>query len=108
MLGPLARFGAEAGSTGVAFTAWRAVLGVGFLAVLIAVRGGVGALVAAPPRPVAARPASLLLAAAIMGLTLNASIFTAFGLVPIALALMLFYLTRRASSWWTSPSAASG
>ena len=32
MLGPLARFGAEAGVDGVAFTAWRATLGVTFLA----------------------------------------------------------------------------
>ena len=32
MLGPLARFGAEAGVEGVAFTSWRATLGVAFLA----------------------------------------------------------------------------
>ena len=47
MLGPLARFGAEAGVAGVAFTAWRALLGVLFVGVLIAVRGGIGPSVAA-------------------------------------------------------------
>jgi drug/metabolite transporter (DMT)-like permease len=90
MLGPLARFGAEAGVDGIAFTAWRALLGVAFLLVLIAARRGLRAagraIVALSPRG----RASLALAA-LMGLTLNASIFTAFGLIPIALALMLFY-----------------
>jgi len=90
MLGPLARFGADAGVGGAAFTAWRAILGVAFLAILIGVRGrgatSVGALRALP------RGGRLALAiAAVMGIALNVSIFTAFGLVPIALALMLFY-----------------
>jgi drug/metabolite transporter (DMT)-like permease len=90
MLGPLARFGAEAGVDGVAFTAWRAMLGIAFLGVLIAIRGTVGRSVAAL-RGLSGRGRASLALAALMGLTLNASIFTAFGLIPIALALMLFY-----------------
>jgi drug/metabolite transporter (DMT)-like permease len=90
MLGPLARFGAEAGVAGVAFTAWRAVLGMAFVGVLIGLRGGVGTSVAAI-RDLSPRGRASLALAGFMGLTLNASIFTAFGLIPIALALMLFY-----------------
>lgn len=90
MLGPLSRFGDEAGVGGVAFTAWRAVMGAAFLAVLITARGQAGASLAAirglPPRGRAS-----LATAAVMGVTLNTSIFTAFGMIPIALALMLFY-----------------
>ena len=90
MLGPLSRFGAEAGVTGVAFTAWRGALGMVALLVLIAARRGIGSSVAAV-RSLPRRGRVLLAIAALMGLTLNASMFTAFGLVPIALALMLFY-----------------
>lgn len=90
MLGPLARFGAEAGVDGVAFTAWRALLGVAFLGTLIALRRGFGTSLAAV-RGLSGRGKASLALAALMGLTLNAAIFTAFGLIPIALALMLFY-----------------
>jgi drug/metabolite transporter (DMT)-like permease len=90
MLGPLARFGAEAGVAGVAFTAWRALLGVLFVGVLIAARGGVRPSISAV-RGMSARGKAALALAGGMGLVLNASIFTAFGLIPIALALMLFY-----------------
>ena len=51
MLGPLARFGAEAGVEGLAFASWRATLGLAFLAVLIvgaATRRVVGRLDRAP------------------------------------------------------------
>jgi drug/metabolite transporter (DMT)-like permease len=90
MLGPLARFGAEAGVAGVAFTAWRALLGVLFLGLLIGVRGRARPSIAAV-RGLSPRGRASLAVAGAMGLTLNASIFTAFGLIPIALALMLFY-----------------
>ncbi len=90
MLGPLARFGADAGVEGVAFTAWRAILGVTFLAVLITARGAAASSVAAI-RGLSRRGRLALATAALMGVTLNVSIFTAFGLIPIALALMLFY-----------------
>jgi drug/metabolite transporter, DME family len=90
MLGPLARFAAEAGVAGVAFTAWRALMGVAFLGALIAVRRGIGSSVAAMGQ-LSGRGKAALALAALMGLTLNASIFSAFGLIPVALALMLFY-----------------
>ena len=90
MLGPLARFAAEAGVGGVAFTAWRAALGVVFLVTLIAARRGIRSSLAAVGA-LSGRGKGALLLAGLMGLTLNASIFTAFSLIPIALALMLFY-----------------
>lgn len=90
MLGPLARFGEDAGVPGVAFTAWRALLGVTFLAVLIGSRRTAGSSLAAV-RGLSGRGRLSLATAAIMGVTLNVSVFTAFGLIPIALALMLFY-----------------
>jgi drug/metabolite transporter (DMT)-like permease len=89
-LGPLSRFGADAGVDGVAFTAWRAALGVVFLAVLIAARGRAGSSVAAL-RGLGGRGRLALAIASLMGLTLNVAIFTAFDRIPIALALMLFY-----------------
>lgn len=91
MLGPLARFGAEAGVGGVAFTAWRALLGCTFLLVLVTVRGRVATSLGAI-RTLPARGRLALATAALMGVTLNASMFTSFQLVSIALALMLFYL----------------
>lgn len=90
MLGPMARFGADAGVPGVAFTAWRAILGVSFLAVLIASRRTAGSSLAAI-RGLPRRGRLSLALAGLMGVTLNVSMFTAFGLIPIALALMLFY-----------------
>ncbi len=90
MLGSLARFGAEAGVDGVAFTAWRALLGVVFLGALIALRRGVGSSLAAV-RGLPGRGRASLALAATMGLTLNVTMFTAFGLIPVALAVMLFY-----------------
>ncbi len=90
MLGTLSRFGADAGVDGVAFTAWRAALGVAFLAVLLVARGRVTSSLAAL-RGLDARARLSLATAALMGLTLNTAIFTAFGRIPIALALMLFY-----------------
>ena len=91
MLGPLSRFGAEAGVEGVAFTAWRAILGVSFLAILIAARGTLRPSVAAV-RGLSRAGRLSLATAAVMGVALNVAMFTAFGLIPIALALMLFYM----------------
>jgi drug/metabolite transporter (DMT)-like permease len=90
MLGPLARFGADAGIEGLAFTSWRATLGVAFLAVLIVARRRVGASLASIVA-LDRQGRATLAAAALMGLLLNAAVFTAFERIPIALALMLFY-----------------
>ena len=90
MLGPLTRLAGDAGLPGIAMTAWRAALGVAFLAVLLAARRGAGdaasALRALEPRGRAA-----LATAALAGFVLNAAMFTAFGLAPVALVLMMFY-----------------
>ena len=90
MLGPLARFGAEDGIEGVAFVAWRALLGVLFVGTLLVARRGVGESAAAIGALSRRGKASLVIASC-MGLTLNVAMFSAFGLIPIALALMLFY-----------------
>lgn len=90
MLGPLSRFAAEAGVEGIAFTVWRALLGALALFVGVALRRGIASSWRAL-RGLDRRGRLSLLLVAVMGLTLNASIFTAFGRVPIALALMLFY-----------------
>ena len=90
MLGPLTRLAGDAGLPGIGFTTWRALLGSAFLLVLIAARGAarpaLGSVLALSPRGRAS-----LAVASIAGFTLNVAMFTAFGLVPIALALMLFY-----------------
>jgi DME family drug/metabolite transporter len=90
MLGPLARFGAEAGIDGLAFASWRATLGLAFLAVLIVARRRIGAS-ATSIRRLDRRGKAALATAAMTGLLLNAAMFSAFELIPIALALMLFY-----------------
>ena len=90
MLGPLSRFGAQAGVEGVAFTAWRAALGMSALALLIALRGRIGASAAAVRALPGPGRASLAIAA-LASVVLNVSMFTAFGRIPIALTLMLFY-----------------
>lgn len=90
MLGPLARFGAELGIEGVAFVAWRALLGLLCVGTILVLRGGVGESVGAM-RALSRRGRLALLLASCMGLTLNLAMFSAFGLIPIALALMLFY-----------------
>ena len=90
MLGVLTRFAADAGIGGAAFTAWRAILGVSFVGLLIVVRGRTRSSIAA----IRSLPRSGRLAlgtACLTGVILNLSMFTAFGLIPIALALMLFY-----------------
>jgi drug/metabolite transporter, DME family len=90
MLGPLARFGADEGIEGVAFVAWRALLGVLFVGTLLVVRRGIGESATAIASLSSRGKASLVIASG-MGLTLNVAMFSAFGLIPIALALMLFY-----------------
>lgn len=90
MLGPLTRLAGEAGLPGIAMTAWRAALGVAFVAALIAVRGiGPQSLLAL--RSLDRHGRATLATAALAGFALNAAMFSAFSLVPVALALMMFY-----------------
>ena len=90
MLGPVTRLAGDAGLPGIGMTAWRALLGVAFLAVVIAVTGGADEFAAAM-RGLDRHGAAALATAAVSGLVLNAAIFTAFGLAPVALVLMMFY-----------------
>lgn len=90
MLGPLTRLAGDAGLSGLGFTTWRALLGSGFLLVLMVARGAARPALGSV-RALGRRGRASLAVAAIAGFTLNVAMFTAFGLVPIALALMLFY-----------------
>lgn len=90
MLGPITKLAGDAGLPGIGMTAWRAALGVTFLAVLIASRGEAGASWTAL-RALDRHGRLTLVVAAGAGFVLNAAMFSAFGLVPVALALMMFY-----------------
>jgi drug/metabolite transporter (DMT)-like permease len=90
-LGPLSRFAADLGMEGVAFTAWRGLLAAVFLGILITARGAARASLASV-RALPRRGRVAFATAALMGVVLNTALFTAFGLIPIALALVLFYL----------------
>lgn len=90
MLGPLTRLAGDAGVPGIAMTAWRALLGVLFLALVLLVTRQGGA-VAAAVRGLSPRGRATLATAALSGFVLNAAMFTAFGLAPVALVLMMFY-----------------
>lgn len=90
LLGPLARYASDAGVPGVAFTAWRALLGAAFVFVLLLAGGRVGASFAAVRNLPRSRKAAFALAA-LMNTIVNMAVFTAFGLIPVALALMLLY-----------------
>ncbi len=89
-LGPLSRFAGEAGVGAIAFTAWRALLGTAFLVGVIAARRSARAAVASVTS-LDRRGRATLLIAALMGLGINAAMFSAFSMVPIALALLMFY-----------------
>jgi DME family drug/metabolite transporter len=89
-LGPLTRFAEDIGLGPVGFVAWRAGIGAVALIVPIAAAGG-GAAAIASLRELDRRGRRTLALATIMGFALNIAMFVAFGLIPIALALMLFY-----------------
>jgi drug/metabolite transporter (DMT)-like permease len=89
-LGPLSRFAADAGVGSMAFTAWRALLGMVFLVVVVAARRSVGSAVASIIG-LDRRGRTALAVAALTGLGINAAMFSAFSLIPIALALLMFY-----------------
>lgn len=91
MLGPLSRFAYDAGLSPTAFVAWRAIVGLATLGLVIAwrVRTGRGRLLSFRGLPGRARAA--LLVAATAGFTLNLAMFVAFDRVTVALALLGFY-----------------
>ena len=91
MLGPLARFAYEAGMEPAAFVAWRALIGLAGVALYVAwrVHSGATRLVRLTTLPSTARRTLAL--AAVMGFTLNLSMFIAFERITVALALLGFY-----------------
>lgn len=102
-LGPLSRFAYEAGAEPAAWVAWRGVTGLLALSLLITwrraarSRGSARSCGSARTEPAGGRRAipgrawAALLVAAMMGMTLNLSLFFAFDRITIALALLGFY-----------------
>ena len=90
ILGPLARFGYDAGLDPLSFVAWRATFALIVIGVVVAVLDRRGRPVIAlwrlPPRDRWG-----ILAVGLAGFALNVSMFVAFGLTSIAIALLAFY-----------------
>jgi drug/metabolite transporter (DMT)-like permease len=91
MLGPLARFAYDAGMEPAAFVAWRAGIGLVGLVLFAWWQVRRGATVLVRPWRLAPRVRATLLLAAVMGFTLNLSMFIAFDRITVALALLGFY-----------------
>lgn len=90
-LGPLSRFAYDAGMEPLAFVGWRG--GIGFLATTAFVwwRIAHGSRRLTRLRDLDGRARSSLAVAAVMGFTLNLSMFIAFDRITVALALIGFY-----------------
>lgn len=91
MLGPLARAAEAAGLTPLGYTTWRALLGTASVAAFV-VAGGTAGAVRAGFAASSPRHRATLLVVGVAALALNAALFIAYGLVPVALALVLFYV----------------
>jgi len=91
MLGPLSRFAYEQGMEPASFVAWRALIGLIGIGLVVAwrVRRGTARLVR--PRELTPRTRATLLLAASMGFLLNLCMFVAFDRITVALALLGFY-----------------
>ncbi len=90
-LGPLSRLAYDLGVEPAAWVAWRGLIGLATLAVLIGWRSRrrIRRVVRFGDLPWRAR--IMLLVAALMGFTLNVSMFFAFDRITVALALLGFY-----------------
>ena len=91
MLGPLSRFAYDLGIQPPAFVAWRAVIGLVTLGLLIAWRVRTGRSTLLRFRALPRRVRVALLTAAVMGFLLNLAMFIAFDRITVALALLGFY-----------------
>lgn len=91
MLGPLSRFAYDAGMQPTAFVAWRALIGLAGVSLFVAWRVRRAGVSLTRPGALPTRARALLLVAALMGFTINASMFIAFDRITIALALLGFY-----------------
>jgi drug/metabolite transporter (DMT)-like permease len=91
LLGPVARFAYQEGFDPFSFVAWRAILGLPVIALVVAWRlpRGVGLV---NPARLPGGDAVGLLVVAVAGLCLNVVMFFAFGLASIALVLLAFYI----------------
>jgi drug/metabolite transporter (DMT)-like permease len=90
-LGPLSRFAYDLGVDPAAWVAWRGLIGLLTLLVVIAWRARTGASPVIGPGRLSRHARVSLLVAGLMGFTLNVGMFFAFDLVTIALALLCFY-----------------
>lgn len=90
-LGPLSRFAYDAGMQPVSFVAWRGLVGVAALLLIIAWRSRTGAARVIRLGELTSRARTTVLIAAAMGFTLNLFMFMAFDRITIALALLGFY-----------------
>jgi drug/metabolite transporter (DMT)-like permease len=91
LLGPIARFAYTEGFDPFSFVAWRAVLGLPVILVVVAWRMPRGVGLVNPAR-LPRNDALGLLLVAVAGLCLNVVMFFAFGLASIALVLLAFYI----------------
>ena len=90
-LGPLSRAAYDAGMEPAAFVGWRGLIAFVAIASYVAWRVRRGGRRLVRPRELSTRDLATLLLAAVMGYTLNLSMFIAFDRVTIALALLGFY-----------------
>jgi DME family drug/metabolite transporter len=91
LLGPLARFAYDAGFDPFSFVAWRAMFGLIVVGLVIRWRLTRGQVLV-DPRDLPRADQLGLIAVSLAGLCLNVAMFFAFGLAPIALVLLAFYL----------------
>lgn len=91
MLGPLSRFAYAQGLEPIAWVAWRALVGLLVLVVVVGWRVRRGGIRLVRPDALPTRARRALLAAAVAGLLLNLAMFFAFERITVALALLGFY-----------------
>lgn len=90
-LGPLSRFAYEAGMEPAAFVVWRAIFGLAGLLAFIAWRHRSAGVAVVRLWRLPTRSRAMLALVAIMGFSLNLSMFMAFDRITVALALLGFY-----------------
>lgn len=91
-LGPLSRFAEDAGVGALALVTWRAAVGAAVMVLFVAAGAAVGRRASVALGSIPTRDRWFVIAAAVANGILNLSIFTAFGRISIALALLVFYL----------------
>jgi len=91
-LGPISRYGDEAGVSSLALVAWRAGVGATATLLLLASLAVVAGRRPQSPRDIPVRQRRFILAGAGANLVLNLAMFIAFVRIEIGLALLIFYL----------------